>query len=207
MADPQQIFEEYKEAVAAGRSADPRPYLEGVSGRDRALLAALIDAYLQRAPRERFDAPAFRASGAAPVAEAVHRSLTGVSGLWPALLPRLRNQAQVRRDEPVDELAARLGAEAQRDKVGDYYHRMEQGRLPAAGVSDTVLEALGAIIGYTREALKRAGEMPARGGGAAAPGAVFARTAPSAAGADEGPSAAPARAEEWDEVDRLFCGG
>jgi hypothetical protein len=206
MADPQQIFEEYKAAVEAGGSADPQPYLTFVSGRDREQLIALIDAYLERAPRREFDPLAFRRSGAAPVAEAAHRSLTGVGGLWPALLPRLRNRAHVRRDQLVDELAARLGAGAQRDKVGDYYHRMEHGLLPASGVSDAVLEALGTIVGSTREALRRAGELPAGGGRAAAGGGVFARMAGPSAEAEESPAAPPRLAEEWDEVDRLFRG-
>ena len=61
------------------------------------------------------------------------------------------------------QLAARLGAEGQSEKVGAYYHQMEQGLLPASGVSDSVLEALGRIVGDRAEALRKAGEMPAAG--------------------------------------------
>lgn len=208
MADLERLFGEYKAAHQASGDADPRPFLARVVDGEREQLVALIDAYLTRAPRREFDAAAFRDSPAAAVAESVQRSLAGSSGLWPTLLPRLRNQARVRRADLVAELAARLGAQGQQDKVASYYHQMEQGLLPESGVSDTVLEALGRIIGYSKEALRKAGQMPAAGGASAAPGAVFARTKPSEpSGAASVPAEPAASASEWDEVDRLFRGG
>ncbi len=166
MADVQRLFEAYKEAYPA----DPTEYLSQVAGRDRAELAGLIDAFLERAPRRQFDAEAFRASPASRVAESVQRSLAGQSGMWPSLLPQLRNRARLKRADLVAELAARLGAEGQSDKVGAYYHQMEQGLLPASGVSDSVLDALGRIIGTGKEALRKAGQMPAAGAAEAVTG-------------------------------------
>jgi hypothetical protein len=84
---------------------------------------------------------------------------------------------------------------------------MEQGLLPAAGVSDTVLEALGKIVGWTSTALRTAGTLPTPGPPRSDAGAVFART--HRGGAPEGtpgPGGASPAAEEWDEVDRLFRG-
>jgi hypothetical protein len=109
----------------------------------------------------------------------------------------------------VAELAARLGAQSQQRKVATYYHEMEQGLLPASGVSDTVLEALGKIVGYGKDALRSAGQMPAPGGAAPEAGAVYARTAPrlGARAPEAEAPAAPAEPEEWDEVDRLFRAG
>ena len=208
MTNVERLLSEYKQADREDPAgADPRPYLERVAGSERELLAGLIDAYLARAPRREFDAGAFQASPAAVIAEGVQRSLAGESGIWPALLPRLRHRSELRRAELVDQLAARLGAQSQEPKVGEYYHRMEQGLLPAAGVSDTVLEALGRIVGWSAEALRKAGEMPAPGPPRSDAGAVFARTNRGAATAPgpEAPDRAPA-AEEWDEVDRLFRG-
>jgi hypothetical protein len=207
MTDVDQLLSEYKEAHRGGRDADPRPFLARASGVDRDLLAALIDAYLERAPRQEFDAEAFQASPAASVAEEVQRSLAGESGMWPAVLPRLRGRARLKRAEVVSQLAARLGAQSQRDKVGVYYHQMEQGLLPESGVSDTVLEALGAIVGWTANSLRKAGQMPAPGPPRTDPGAVFARTrvTPATSDAEAAPPGAPP-AEEWDEVDRLFRG-
>jgi hypothetical protein len=209
MTDVERLLAEYKQEHRSGGDADPSAFLERVSGVEREQLAALIDAYLERAPRREFDAARFRDSPAAAVADSAQRTLAGSAGLWPVLLPRLRNQARIRRADLVAELAARLGAESKQEKVASYYHEMEQGLLPAAGVSDTVLEALGRIVGYGEEALRSAGRMPAPGGPAPEAGAVFARTrlgetpdeadAPAAAGRPE--------PDEWDEVDRLFRAG
>jgi hypothetical protein len=92
--------------------------------------------------------------------------------------------------------------------VASYYHQMEQGLLPAAGVSDTVLEALGRIVGVAAESLRRAGAMPEPGPPRMDEAAVFARTArgqpdAEAAAAPAGP---PDASDSWDEVDRLFRG-
>ena len=205
MSDAERLFAEYKELHQGGGEADPRPFLERVAGTDREQLAGLIEAYLARAPRRTGGAPS---SAAATVADSLERSLAGSSGLWPSLLPRLRNRARIRRADLVAELAARLGAQSQQPKVASYYHQMEQGLLPASGVSDTVLEALGRIVGYGREGLRRAGEMPAPGGVAPAAGAVFTRPAVGdAPAADEARTTTAPTEQEWDQVDRLFRGG
>jgi hypothetical protein len=209
MTDVERLLTQYKEAHRAGGEADPRPYLARVSGVDRELLAGLIDAYLAEAPRRPFSASAFAESRAAPVAEEVERSLAGEGGMWPALLPRLRARVRLRRAELVSQLAARLGAQAQQDKVGLYYHQMEQGLLPESGVSETVLEALGKIVDSTASALRKAGQMPAPGPPRTDEEAVFARAtygAPSADVPEELVGREPP-VEEWDEVDRLFRGG
>jgi hypothetical protein len=206
MSDVDRILAEYKQAHRSGGEADPRPFLARVSGVDREQLAALIDAYLARAPRRPFDAADYRDSPAVAAADAAERTLAGAAGLWPVLLPRLRTEARIKRADLVAELAARLGAQSRREKVALYYHEMEQGRLPAAGVSDTVLEALGRIVGYGREALRRAGEMPAPGGPAPEAGAVYTRTTRMTEPPGEPGEEAP-EPEEWDEVDRLFRAG
>jgi hypothetical protein len=206
MTDVERLLSEYKEAHRSGGDADPRPYLARVVDPvERELLGGLIDAYLVHAERRPFDADALRASRAAPVAEGVQRSLAGAGGLWPALLPRLRAQARLRRAELVAQLAARLGAQSQGEKVALYYHRMEQGLLPEPGVSDTVLEALGRIVGSTAEALRKAGQMPAPGPPRTDEGAVFARATYGERAEPETGRERPAG--EWDEVDRLFRGG
>jgi hypothetical protein len=210
MSDVERLLAEYKEVHRSGGDADPSPFLARTSGVEREQLATLIDAYLERASRREFDAGALRDSPAAAVADSAQRTLAGSAGLWPVLLPRLRNQARIKRADLVAELAARLGAQSRQDKVAAYYHEMEQGLLPASGVSDTVLEALGKIVGYGRQALRSAGQMPAPGGLPPEAGAVYARTtrlgAP-AAEADRLAAAGSSEPEEWDEVDRLFRAG
>jgi len=130
MTDVNRLLEEFIAEDRAGGVADPLPYLARVSGLDRAELEALLDGYLARAPRRAFDRAAFEASPARGVAT----SLAGLSGTWPALLPRLRDRARLRRAELVSRLAVELGVAGREAKVAGYYHAMEQGTLPAAGV-------------------------------------------------------------------------
>jgi hypothetical protein len=202
MTDVNHLLEAF---IAADRTgvADPAEYLARADGLDRAELEALIDAYLARAPRRAFDRSAFEASPAAGVVA----SLAGASGTWPALLPRLRDRARLRRAELVARLAADLGVGGREAKVASYYHAMEQGTLPSAGVSDRVLEALGRIVGESAAALRAAGSLapprppaaPAAFARVASPAPEFAAPPPVAAGRAE----PPAR----DEVDELFTGG
>ncbi|MGI8805949.1 MAG: hypothetical protein ACR2IN_09745 [Thermoleophilaceae bacterium] len=214
MTDVDSLLSEYIARQRSGGEADPTDLVERLEGVDRRELEELIDGYLRRAPRREFDAAAYRESGAPQVVDALSRSLTGSAGLWPALLPRLRERARLRRAELVERLAGALGAADRRAKVEAYYHEMEQGLLPADGVSDRVLGALGEIVGASAETLRRAGAAiapPACAGPAEQP--AFARTAlpdPAYEGmespaAPTGPADHPADA--WDEVDELFRGG
>jgi hypothetical protein len=208
MSDVERLLQAFIREDREGGKADPLAYLAQVQGTDRAELEALIDGYLARAPRRPFDRETFEASGARAVAEEIGRSLGGVSGEWPALLPRLRHRARLRRADVVARLAGELGAtEQQRDKVVRYYHRMERGTLPAEGVSDRVLQALAKIVGTTAETLREAG---LRGGGAATPeaaGTAFARVGapdPEQVPAEELMRGGGSAEEPRDEIDAAF---
>ena len=54
MSQVDQLLSEYKEAHRAG-SGDPRPFLSRAPAEDRALLAALIEGYLEQAPRRELE--------------------------------------------------------------------------------------------------------------------------------------------------------
>jgi len=208
MTDLQRLFAEYVAEHRGGGEADPRQYLSRAPAAERTELAALIDAYLARAPRRAFDRAAFHGSTAERTVDELERAITGQAGLWPTLLPRLRDRSGLRRSTLVERLAETLGVEDRSDKVAGYYHEMEQGLLPAAGVSDRVLEAIGQIVGETAQALRDAGHAlrPPTEGPAAAPAAAFARRAHAEPGPP--PEAAPAQPPpEWDDVDELFRGG
>lgn len=214
MADVQQLFEQFIAEDRGGAPADPGQYLAQVRGTDRAELEALLDGYLARAPRRSFNAEAFADSPARSVAEGLTRTIDGQSGLWPSLLPQLRHRARLKRADVVERLAAALGVEAQSDRIGGYYHAMEQGLLPANGVSDRVLEALSEIIGSTAAALREAGRAAVPGGSGPVMETAFARiAAPNPAFAetghglleDTGPAAPPPDAQEA-LVDELFTG-
>jgi hypothetical protein len=209
MTDVDRLLKEYVAAHRAREDVDPGEYLSRAQGAERKELAALIDAYLARAPRREFDPEAYRQSGMAEDVARLSRSLTGASGLWPSLLPRLRTNARLKRSELVARLASALGVRGREDKVADYYHQMEQGLLPAEGVSDSVLEALAGILGRSADALREAGRGAADGGAAAAPATAPAFTRMTRAEGEAAPggeAAAGLPDERWDEVDELFRG-
>ena len=208
MSDVERLLQEFVREDREGGEADPLAYLRRVEAEDRAELEALIDAYLARAPRRAFEPEAFEASGARAVTEEIGRSLGGVSGEWPALLPRLRHRARLKRAEVVAALASELGASgAQAEKVAGYYHGMERGTLPADGVSDRVLEALGRVVGATAERLREAGRAA---GGSAPPGSAgtaFARVGapdPEHMPAEELMRGGGSGDEPRDEIDEAF---
>lgn len=213
MAEPDRLLQQFiaDDRRSAGE-ADPAGYLDRVTGSQRDELEALIDAYLAQAPRRPFDAAAFAASPARPAADGLWRSVSGAGGRWPAVLPALRHRAAITRAELIRRLTEALHVPAQEAKVGAYYHAMEQGTLPASGVQDRVLEALGEIVGESAQRLRELGRVrPQAGPTAVAPGLTFARTATPDADAMEAaepvtaqapPGAAPSR----DKVDELFTG-
>src|SRR5690349_5346516 len=106
MTDPDSLLQEYIAAhQAAGAPPDPGPFLRRASPSDRPALAALIEARLQRAPRRPFDAAAFEEARRTPLMRSIEQAAGGVSGLWPALLPRLRDGARIKRADLVRDLA------------------------------------------------------------------------------------------------------
>lgn len=215
MSDVDRLLSEYISEHRAGGEADPVGYLEQLDGTDRDELSTLLDAYLQRTPGREWDPEAFQGSAAERLTESLNKSLAGQAGLWPVVLPRLRERAKVKRAELVQKLAQALGVTAGTEKVAGYYHEMEQGSLESAGVSDRVLDALGKIVGASVESLRRAGENLGEGKGLEGHADVaFTRMQHPAAeysDADAPAGPAPARSpgaqEEWDEVDELFRGG
>jgi hypothetical protein len=220
MADVQELLEAFIAEDRGPAPADPLAYLAKADGADRAELELLIDAYLQRAPRRAvsLDGTGQPPSPAARTAlERLERVYTGASGEWPVLLPQLREEAQIPRRELVARLAHQLDVADHTDQVRHYYHEMEHGLLPAAGVSDRVLAALGRLLGRSAQALRDAGRAvaPLQRPSAHASAPTFARTAtPDASKAVEQPgdTTAPAEPRRTDEavnalVDELFTGG
>ena len=214
MADIDRLIEEFAADWEAGRRTDVGSFLERVDSGQRQELAAALDSYLMTAPTRRWDPEAFEGSLAQRASDRVYESVAGVSGAWPELLPRLRNQARIKRRELVERLTDALGfsGEPQVAKVGDYYNRMEHGRLEAAGVSRRVIEALAAILGTDADGIAAAGarrsDAPADGDVAFArkafPDAELAHARLHASMDMEAP--APADAGR-DEIDALFLDG
>ncbi len=201
MTTVDELFDRFRAAYRSGEETDPREFLAGLSGADRRELEALIDAFLAHAPAAEVDVARFRAS---PAGQRLRAALEATAAeTWAELLPRLRDDAQLTRAKLVARLAEALGVGGREPKVARYYHRMETGDLLPSGVSDRVLEALGAIVGASAERLRAAGLniAPPR-----AAGEVFGRSVTAA----PAPASAPPRrqaGEDHDEVDQLFTGG
>jgi hypothetical protein len=206
------LFDRFRADYRSGTDADPRSYLDQLSGDDRRELRALIDGFLAHAPPDPVDAAALARAQASPLRAALQAAVDAqmaTAETWEQVLVEARHRAELPRERLVARLADALGVAGRRDKVARYYHQMESGLLPPTGVSDRVLEALSTIIGVPVERLRAAGRAlrPDPGAGA---GPVFARTAAPAAGAaapaaPASPGTAPE--DEWDEVDELFRGG
>ena len=213
MGDAERIEEllaEFRVGYERGQRPDLAELLDRAPAGQRQTLADRIDHYLMNAPRRAWDPVAYEASVAKQSVDRVWESLEGVSGSWPELLPHLRNRARIKRRDLVERLAAALGVADRTDRVAEYYNDMEHGRLPAAGVSERVFEALAAIVDTTAEAIRSAGS---GAGPEAHGGALFARTAlpderyaelDEAATPDPPATGGPTRR---DEVDELFTGG
>lgn len=205
------LLDEFKAAFEAGREIDLPELLAHAPEDERQELGERIDTYLMKAPRRSWDAAAYAQSPAKQSVERVWESLEGVSGTWPNLLPRLRKAAQIKRQDLVGKLAEALGVAQQEERVAGYYHDMEHGRLPAAGVSATVIEALATILGAAPEEIRRAGhatpvvepiadQLFAR---EALPDEDYTTDSDASGPPDQQRSPEPGR----DEVDRLFTGG
>lgn len=216
MADVNQLFGEFIKAHLAGSNPDPWEYVGRLEGDERTELEELIDAYYVDAPPRQWDAEAFRGSAAERIADSIDRSFRGQAGWWPAVLPRLRDKARLKRSEVVKRLAKALGVGDREQKVAGYYHEMEHGLLPSERVSKKVLDALAGIVGTTGDALRKAGRpLTPEISSQDAADAVFARTAhpqeewthTAGALAQEADAPAPADRTDWDEVDELFLGG
>jgi hypothetical protein len=209
MADVEQVLREYIREHRSEGEADPLAYLARVDeGADRLELEALIDAYLERAPRAEFEAEAFAASRGPAVVAAIEADLDAAGESWRALLPRLRTAAQLKRSDLVAQLAERLGVRGREDKVGRYYNAMEHEQLDPAGISERVYDVLASVVNTSADALRRAAPKPPDDTVA---DMAFARSAPWETDSDA-VAAAPALAQaldepEWDEVDELFRGG
>lgn len=209
MSSVDDLFERYRSAFQSGEGSDPQPYLEQLEGDERRELEALIDSFLARGARRRFDAETFARMREDPLARRIESTMASRLATqegWQTLLPRARTRAQVLRADVVKRLAAALGVPDREEKVARYYHEMETGRLEPSGVSERVLRSLGEILGVPAETLREAGRRLAPP--APAQPAAFARSAkPAAAPRSAEPPGAPAQPREWDEVDQLFRGG
>jgi hypothetical protein len=206
--DPDRILSEFIDAWNAGRRPDLDEHLARAAEPDRDQLLADITAFVAFAPTPEYDDAALAAIRAEPAVAAGAAAATARGGLFPALLPRLRERAALSTAQLASGLVGALGLSPDREpKTRDYLEQLEAGELEPRGLSGRVLDAMARVLGVPRGDLESASAF-----GAAAPAALFRAEGPAAetiradldvlADALAAPSGA-----DWDEVDELFRGG
>jgi hypothetical protein len=122
------LFDEFAARYARGEHPDAREYLER-AGEGRDELARLLDGFLAAAPVQ-------------PPSEETLALFASLLAQEPPLLAE-RVRRGWRRDQIVEWICERFGiGDEQREKVGDYWHRLETGLLPVSGISARLHEAL-----------------------------------------------------------------
>jgi hypothetical protein len=120
MLDPEKVLSDFIEAWSAGRRPDVDEHLERVAPEQRATLAQDIGTWLAVAPAPRFDKPTRERIRAEPLVRAVVEATDSEGGLWPALLPRLRERAGLSVQEIAGRIAAAFGLAGQEERAAGY---------------------------------------------------------------------------------------
>jgi transcriptional regulator with XRE-family HTH domain len=214
MSTTEQVLSDFIDAWNAGRRPHLRDYLARVpDGAQRDELAERISTWLDVAPTPRYDAATRAEIQAEPTVQEILEAVGDDAGLWPQLVPRLRERRGWSVAQLAERLVARFGlTRADEDRIAAYVTRLERGELEPGRLSRRLIDALGDLLGASPGTLADAGGWAAMLRPATASSALLR--------ADERPEAQflqdiellsraamrPAPAP-MDEVDRLFLGG
>ncbi len=211
MSQVDEIVEQYAAALRAGEQFDYDQLAAGLDAFDRQELGARV-AMLDR----QFSDDSDSVDRNDPRVERLRRSASGLSGVWPSMLPRLRERKNLDRSELAKQLAEGLGQPDAADKVEEYYHQLEWGNLPANKVDRSVVKVLSEILEEDEQELWEAGtagvqqwsKKVRRNQSGRLPKRAFARLV-----GDNKPLTVddsqfdPPSKSNWDDTDRLFLGG
>jgi transcriptional regulator with XRE-family HTH domain len=214
MSTTEQVLSDFVDAWNAGRRPRMRDYLARVpDGAQRDDLAEQISSWLDVAPTPDYDAATRAEIRAEPAVQQIFEAVGEDAGLWPQLVPRLRE----RRGWSIAQLAERLVARfdlprGDEGRTAAYIAQLERGQLEPSRLSRRLVNALGELLGASPgtlvdvsglhamlrapamgSALMRADEQPE---------AEFLQDIELLSRAAMRPAPAP-----LDEVDRLFFGG
>jgi len=211
MSQVDNIVEQYATALQSGADFDYGHLTAGLDDFERRELQARIG-MLDR----QLSVNADGVDRNDPRVERLRRSASGLSGVWPSMLPRLRERKDLDRADLAKQLAERLGQPDSADKVEEYYHQLEWGNLPANKVDRSVVKALSEILEEDEQELWEAGtggvdqwsKKVRRSQSGGLPKRAFARLVGEnkPLTVDDSQFDPPAKSD-WDDTDRLFLGG
>jgi transcriptional regulator with XRE-family HTH domain len=211
MSATERVLSEFIDAWNAGRRPRANEYLARVEpGPRRDELAGQIASWLELAPAPELDDAARAAIGSDPIVERILAGAGAPAGMWPDVLPRLRDRAGLSLRELAQRVLVRCGLdESEAGRAAGYLERMEHGELAPERVSRRLLEALGEVLGVSGSSIAEAARLG--GGLRPASGGALLR---SDGDADdqllrdlEELSRAALTPARPDELDRLFIGG
>ncbi len=212
---PDHLLSDFIDDWNAGRRPDVRGLLERLpAGPEREELAEQLTQWLEVAPTRAYDEPTRAAIRAEPAVQRLFAAADAETGLWPQVLPALRERSGLSLADLASRLAERFGFGAsETGRTAGYLERMERGELEPSRISRRLLDALSQALGTSADALADAASF-GRGLQPASAGGTLYRKDEGVeawvAGDLELLSAAafePAPAAPLDDVDRLFLGG
>jgi transcriptional regulator with XRE-family HTH domain len=214
MSTTDQVLSDFIDAWNAGRRPRLRDYLARVpDGPQRDDLADQISTWLEVAPTPDYDAATRAEIRAEPVVQQIFEAVGDDAGLWPQLVPRLRERRGWSVAQLAERLVARFGlARDDEDRAAAYVAQLERGELEPTRLSRRLVDALGELLGASPGTLADVSRLPgmlhppAMGSALMRadeqPDAQFFEDIEALSRAAMRPAPAP-----LDEVDRLFLGG
>src|SRR3954453_746633 len=205
MVSTDRALSEFIDDWNAGRRPQVDEYLDRVPENERAELADQLMTWLEVAPTPAYDEAARAAVAAEPRVRESIEAMSREAGVWPDLLPRLRDHMSLSVRELASKLAAAigLGGDAE-EKTERYLAQLEEGSLDPARVSRKVIDGLARVLRVDSSLLNDAG------GPAFRPAPMFRASAPPSKSTGRNIEiladmlTAKAPDEDWDEVDQLF---
>ena len=212
---PDHLLSDFIDDWNAGRRPDVRSYLQRVpAGPGREELAEQLTRWLEVAPTPAYDEPTRAAIRAEPVVQRVFAAADDEAGLWPQVLPALRERSGISLADLASQIAERFGFGApETARTAGYLERMERGDLEPSRISRRLLDALSQALGTSADALADAASFGRGLQPATAGGTLYRKDEEVEAWVAEdlellsAAALEPAPAARLDDVDRLFLGG
>src|SRR3954471_22683214 len=116
-ADLDRVLSDYMDAWNSGQRPDIEHYLARVEPDQRRQLADEIANWLTWAPTPDYDDATYAQIRADPLVQDVIAAVDEPAGLWPSLLPRLRERARLSVGDVAGAISRALGIEGREEKT------------------------------------------------------------------------------------------